>query len=226
MTQISSSAALEQMVRAIVHKYQRQQERIHREKETDAKEKNKRRSYDPWQARFDELVDFKMKHHHCLVPFTYPQNQPLGCWVKKQRYAYKQYLKQQEEIKLHGSSGINSSMAENRIKMLDEIGFIWDSHQAKWEQMFRDLLEYKKKHGDCDVPCKYPPNKALGLWVTRQRITMRESGSNPSKLTIKRMMMLESAGFMWGCTYKGAWDKKHHEMLNMKQKYGLVEYRI
>eukprot|EP00547_Thalassionema_nitzschioides_P017016 CAMPEP_0194250754 /NCGR_PEP_ID=MMETSP0158-20130606/23846_1 /TAXON_ID=33649 /ORGANISM="Thalassionema nitzschioides, Strain L26-B" /LENGTH=203 /DNA_ID=CAMNT_0038987669 /DNA_START=71 /DNA_END=679 /DNA_ORIENTATION=+ len=203
MTQISTSVdgqeMLQEIVRLIVEKYQRQQkEQLQKQKQKEEEGcKPLKRPYDPWHARLQDLVQFQIEHRHCLVPYRYPKNQALACWVKKQRYAYKQYLKQQQEILTSGTSSISTSMEEKRIKILDELGFVWDSHQAKWEQMFRELLGYRKNHGDCDVPAKYPPNKPLGLWVTRQRITRREAGTNMSHTVAKRIVMLESIGFMW-----------------------------
>jgi len=30
-----------------------------------------------------------------------------------------------------------------------------------WEAKFKELEEYKERHGDVDVPQKYPPNRSL-----------------------------------------------------------------
>ena len=44
------------------------------------------RSYqsDQWLERFQDLVEFKVKHGHCLVPHNYPPNQQLAQWTKRQ----------------------------------------------------------------------------------------------------------------------------------------------
>ena len=44
------------------------------------------RSYqsDQWLERFQDLVEFKAKHGHCLVPHNYPPNQQLAQWTKRQ----------------------------------------------------------------------------------------------------------------------------------------------
>lgn len=223
---ISGFSSQEEMIRVIIKKYQKQQalRQYERAVEHDVPKKDygkkDKHPYVAWQSRFEELIEFKLKHRHCLVPYTYPQNQALACWVKRQRYDYKQYMKRQQEMQFQGSSNVETKMTEPRIRMLNEVGFVWDSHQAKWEQMFRELLDYKKENGDCDVPAKYPPNKALGLWATRQRMMKREAGSNPSKATLKRMRMLESVGFMWGSSYPGTWEKMYNEMTKFKLEHG------
>jgi hypothetical protein len=44
------------------------------------------RSYqaDQWLERFQDLIEFKAKHGHCLVPHNYPPNQQLAQWTKRQ----------------------------------------------------------------------------------------------------------------------------------------------
>ena len=43
------------------------------------------------------------------------------------------------------------------------------SYQTAWESHFADLLEFKKKHGHCRVPDRFPENPTLAGWVRRQR---------------------------------------------------------
>ena len=38
-----------------------------------------------------------------------------------------------------------------------------------WENMFRELTEYKRANGHTDVPQKYSENAALGNWVNKVR---------------------------------------------------------
>jgi hypothetical protein len=33
-----------------------------------------------------------------------------------------------------------------------------------WYQRYNELVDYQKVHGHCNVPQKYPPNPALGIW--------------------------------------------------------------
>lgn len=161
----------------------------------NAKEKitPRKKKYDTWRTRFLELIQFKEKHGHCLIPYHYPEHQALAVWVKKQRYDYKQYLKLERDHTVN----TRTSMTEERIQKLTSIGFVWDSHEAKWAQMFRELLKYKERHGNCNVRAKYPPNPQLGLWVVRQRVLRRELGVKHSPTFLKRVKMLDSIGFQW-----------------------------
>ena len=62
-----------------------------------------------WKQRFKELKAFKRKYGHCNVPRRYQPNLALGKWVSKMRQSKKQGI-----------------LAEDRIIMLDALGFVWE----------------------------------------------------------------------------------------------------
>ena len=41
-----------------------------------------------------------------------------------------------------------------------------------WDESFQLLLDYKQKHGNCNVPYKYEQDPSLYSWVARQRFKM------------------------------------------------------
>ena len=41
-----------------------------------------------WHQQYEKLVEFKRKNGHCIVPFRYEQDKPLGQWVSKQRASH------------------------------------------------------------------------------------------------------------------------------------------
>ncbi len=65
--------------------------------------------------------------------------------------------------------------------MLEEVGFEWDSHEAKWQQMYGVLLAYKEKHGHCHVPYKFvtADGQKLGRWVNTQRQAYKLKNRKP-----------------------------------------------
>ena len=69
------------------------------------------RSRTLWDDKFNELKEYKSKHQHCNV---HQKSGPLGAWVAKQRY---EYLRKQKKEP--------SQMTDDRIKLLEEIGFNW-----------------------------------------------------------------------------------------------------
>ena len=71
-----------------------------------------------WTARFAELVAYAEEHGDCNVPRRFEANKELGHWVKRQRTEYRLLME-----------GRTSSMTEERIANLNEIGFVWDTWQ-------------------------------------------------------------------------------------------------
>lgn len=80
-----------------------------------------------------------------------------------------------------------------RAERLDEIGFAWLLVEPNsWESVFDRLVEYKRVHGNCDVPQHYPKDKRLGKWVNTQRTTFKRGKIQPD-----RKRQLDSIGFVW-----------------------------
>ena len=65
-----------------------------------------------WQDKYQELIQYKRVKGNTNVSKRYPENTSLGLWVMRQRTAKK-----------------NGLLSEERIELLDEIGFIWDAQK-------------------------------------------------------------------------------------------------
>jgi hypothetical protein len=140
-----------------------------------------------WTEKFEELCLYRQRFGHCLVPHTYQENLPLARWVKRQRYQYK--LMQE---------GKPSTMTEDRVKALEDIGFIWDSQGTAWEERLGELKEFRAAFQHCNVPSNYSENKCLSTWVKCQRRQMKLfREGKPSNMTPDRIEKLESLGFEW-----------------------------
>lgn len=143
--------------------------------------------YEQWTEKFQELCDFRKLRGHCQVPHTYKENPPLARWVKRQRYQYK--------LKVEGKM---STMTDERVQLLENIGFIWDSHAAAWAEKLHELKDYARQRGDCNVPSTYPENPQLATWVKCQRrqYKLLRDGKT-SNMTVDRILELEKVGFVW-----------------------------
>jgi len=138
-----------------------------------------------WESMFDRLVKYKAKHGNCNVPKKYQGNTVLGTWVRYQR----NYRRK-------------GTIQRNREKRLDDIGFSWrvgaNASRERWNQlwntMFRQLVDYKAKHGDCNVPTNGKSKKcrSLGMWVCQQRCKQRKGALDG---TLKKR--LDGIGFTW-----------------------------
>eukprot|EP00542_Grammatophora_oceanica_P020276 CAMPEP_0194034854 /NCGR_PEP_ID=MMETSP0009_2-20130614/7302_1 /TAXON_ID=210454 /ORGANISM="Grammatophora oceanica, Strain CCMP 410" /LENGTH=546 /DNA_ID=CAMNT_0038675957 /DNA_START=139 /DNA_END=1780 /DNA_ORIENTATION=+ len=74
----------------------------------------------PWDDRFKELLEFKKKYGHVLVPIGYKDNTKLGNWVSTQR----------QERRLLRLGRKSTRLTQERIEMLDKIGFIWEAQRG------------------------------------------------------------------------------------------------
>lgn len=85
-----------------------------------------------WERRCLELKEYKNTFGDCCVPITYQKNKKLANWVSNCRKNYN--LMQ---------AGERSSLTKERIKELDEIGFVWN----RWDYEFdrRDTISSKRK---------------------------------------------------------------------------------
>jgi len=94
-------------------------------------------------------------------------------------------------------------------------------HRALWTLRYGELIEYKEKHGDCNVPETYEANKPLGTWVQYQRQQYRHLQEGKySTMTEGRMDKLKELGFIWRKANSSSWNQKYDELKKYKQKHG------
>ena len=145
-----------------------------------------------WKDAFRALCAFQELEGHCRVPRSYvveghsrvPGRPPLtlGRWVEKQRQYHR-----------------NNKLSEERCRLLEDVGLAWtDTHGAGWEKKFRELVRYKEREGDCNVPVRYSANPPLGNWVTSQRQKYKKG-----KLSQERLEKLKEIDFSWKIGSKG-----------------------
>jgi uncharacterized protein YbgA (DUF1722 family) len=166
-----------------------------------------------WNRQYEELVDFKRKNGHCMVPFKYEQDKSLGNWVGKQRNIL-----------------VNNKMRSDRKELLDEIGFDWKAdadhnliqNDKLWHQQHEKLVEFKRKTGHCMVPRSHKENKSLGKWVNKQR-----NNHNNNKMRLDRKRILNEIGFAWNAdgdhnfSHKDKiWHQHYEKLVEFKRKNG------
>mmetsp|Transcript_5974 Transcript_5974/g.8849 ORF Transcript_5974/g.8849 Transcript_5974/m.8849 type:complete len:132 (-) Transcript_5974:238-633(-) len=106
----------------------------------------------------EEIKNYKEIHGHCVVSGKSKTSKCLALWASTQR----QQLREMKE-------GRPSTILQERLDMLNSLGFTWNVREDNWHEMLEDLKEYKERHGDCRVPEIYAPNQQLGNWVMAQR---------------------------------------------------------
>lgn len=134
---------------------------------------------DLWLKRYSELAEYKDKTGNCLVPRKYAENMALGNWVCTQRH--------QRKLMQHSKK---SEMNEERIKLLDSLGFTWSLRERSsnpWEDGLKSLEEFKGNFNHLKVPNNYRGNPVLGRWVKKIR--------SDKHLEDDKVSILEKIGF-------------------------------
>jgi superfamily II DNA or RNA helicase len=150
-----------------------------------------------WEIGFSHLKRFRELEGHCRVPQTYKVENgfPLGQWVGVQRLS-------------------KARMSRDRVRRLDELGFIWDSRQSDWDEGYARLKLFKEREGHCRVPVKYTDADGfrLGHWVFAQR-------QNRENLSEDRLQKLKKLGFDWD-PLETAWMEGFQHLKSFKKREG------
>jgi Helicase associated domain len=118
-----------------------------------------------WDARVEELLEYKRVHGDTDVPNTFDENPSLARWVGDQRRAYKR-----------------GTMAKHRVDRLEEIGFLWSKAikspwEVKWDARFAELEKFMYKYGQIGTTLNgnvHPQWHTLSEWATHQRKRYKE----------------------------------------------------
>ncbi|MDA3885909.1 MAG: Helicase associated domain protein [Candidatus Delongbacteria bacterium] len=143
-----------------------------------------------WNTRYNELFKFYQKNTHTIYKKKY-ENKTLYNWILTQRSYRKKGL-----------------LTEDRIKLLDNIKFNWESisqgkkfkpNKDQWLEMYNQLKSYKVKFGNTNVSQLTPEYKSLGRWVNSQRV-LKKGKIDKRKiyyLQKDRELLLDRIGFIW-----------------------------
>jgi hypothetical protein len=147
-----------------------------------------------WESRYEALANYQQAHSHCVV--SSKESFRLRQWVNSQRHARR-----------------TGKLSAERVRRLDELGFVWDVRQVRWASMFEDLAAYQRAHGHCDVPSNKDCIR-LWRWVVTQRVARRKG-----KLNTDQVRRLDTLGFIWG-QHEEQWARMLVALVEYKRAYG------
>jgi len=86
----------------------------------------------------------------------------------------------------------------------------------RWDFYFEELIRYKKKHGNCNVPQQRVGTTLLAKWVHKQRLLFSEN-----RLSLEKFEALEKIGFYFCLRVsKTQWEDNFQLLLKQKEKKG------
>jgi hypothetical protein len=126
-------------------------------------------------------------------------------------------------------------MTAARAAILDALGFAWvlsamelskqNSKSARddagWKAQLAKLNQYKRKHGDCNVPWGWTEDEKLASWVSMQRRLKKvlDRGQPSQGMTAARAAKLEALGFAWELSAAG-WEAQLAKLKAYKRRRG------
>eukprot|EP00804_Cyclotella_cryptica_P031119 CCRYP_011732-RA/>CCRYP_011732-RA protein AED:0.03 eAED:0.03 QI:459/1/1/1/0.66/0.5/4/77/1122 len=181
-----------------------------------------------WNMMYEELKAFKAEHGTTLVPHA---NFGLGSWVKRQQVQFTLYR-----------SGSKSELTEDRVRLLNDLGFVWSRRSNTWNENFQRLKRWSEEHGSCHIPdgIDDPELVALSKWVADQRVhykrhiaedemnggdisdeitTKKKSKKKVPKLCPEKINALKGIGFEFDAR-DAKWLQKLDVLLHYKKKHG------
>jgi hypothetical protein len=91
---------------------------------------------------------------------------------------------------------------------------------SKWQDLFRQLCEYKVQFGDCLVPRRYSTNPKLGNWVNYQRNRYKDNTEAKStSTTAEHIRALNGIGFEWD-TSALFWNERVGQLREFTAQFG------
>jgi glycerol-3-phosphate cytidylyltransferase-like family protein len=141
-----------------------------------------------WDDKYEELKAYRRHHGDCLVPAAYVANMSLSKWVERQRTAYA-LLKE----------GKPTRMTQHRLALLNQLDFVWDANEYKWQLKYKELAEYQSINGYGTLPRQNDPGMApLYRWVVYQRSAYKKwVKGEKSSLNSDRVALLNQLGIHW-----------------------------
>jgi hypothetical protein len=159
-----------------------------------------------WNTMFSKLENFYRKNGHVYVPSDEPALESLFDWTTNQRLS-------------------KSVLTSAQLQKLNSIQFDWETRtykEVQWIEMYRALVDFKKKYGHTKVPQDFKENKTLGSWVSRQR-----SSKTRNILAPERIKLLNKVGFLWKEDIlrmrEDLWEKRYKELVQYKKTHGHID---
>jgi hypothetical protein len=160
-----------------------------------------------FDKRIKELVVFKKKYGNCDVPNKVARFNTLCAWCNAQKNKKK-----------------NNMLDPEHERILNKLGFTWDSRDKLFETNYANLLKYYKAHGHSMV--LRTENLRLSEWCDRMRRRKKDK-IKCKRLTPDMMKRLDAVKFNWDdpavLAKKNSferWNKNFLKLKQYKEKYG------
>lgn len=162
-----------------------------------------------WERNYAELKEYYDQHGNADVKVDYVTESgiALGKWIVNLRT-------------WHSGKVKTNYLTPERIKLLNDLGMIWDKIDFLFERNYAAAAKYYKTHGSLDIPLDYvcPETRLkLGTWLIRLR---RKYQKNPASIPEEQKKRLEAIGMQWEDKYTRQWNEGLQEATAYFQEHG------
>lgn len=133
-----------------------------------------------WNEKYLQLKHYYKVRYDCTVPSN---DKIITQWIDIQRSEYRLF-----------KAGEKSMLTKERIDLLNDIKFVWDPIEVRFNERVEELKRFYAENQHCNVPSTVNPQ--LHSWIKRQRVQYQLSRFEGAKssLTKERMNRLKEAG--------------------------------
>jgi len=152
-----------------------------------------------WNQFIEKLTEFKKEFGHCNVPREHDYK-----WLAGKIHTVRSYYKK-------------GKLSDKQIQQLEELGFVWDIIEESWNQLFTQLIKFKKEFKHVNVPSSHD-NQWLVTRISSVRASYRDN-----KLSDEQIQQLEELGFVWNpmeIKKEESWNKFIQKLTEFKKEFG------
>ena len=169
-----------------------------------------------WENNYKAAKEYFEEHGNLLVSVNDKDYHgvKLGRWIAG--------------LRNYRKSGIcNAYLTPERIKLLDNIGMVWDVPDYLFEKNYAAALEYYRVNGNLDVPAYYVTNDGLRLGQWLSYLRSRKNGkSKGADITEEQKKRLDELGFDWNGKLKTGWVKSYEAAQKYKKQFGNLDIPV
>jgi hypothetical protein len=126
-----------------------------------------------WLSKYQELKTFQDENGHCSVPPYHP----LWRWVDTQRIAHR-----------HHQNKERPSMTEERIALLNDVGFIFNPAETKWMNRLGELSSCIQANEHWEVEAS--KNPGLHTWLNSQYKQFQNSNLSQERILLLKDLLV------------------------------------
>lgn len=153
-----------------------------------------------WDEILGRLVKFKEREGHLRVPYYFDDDgYKLGQRVVN--------LRQQRKI-----------LSKDRISILNEMGFVWNEIDEKWNDFITALTSFHEREGHLNVKTNHVENGyRLGERVIKYRVEIEKNND----FYKDRIEQLQKMGFIWDSNVYN-WNQHFEALKSFKSREGHI----